>query len=278
MLPDGTRQPGGTAFYSALQAARLGLRARIVTQGDPQEIESLLAPYSEELNLSVVAAAHTTTLRTDDHGGERRQRMLAWAGEIAPPEVDTAILHLAPIARETPRSWLGRTDFVGLTPQGLVRAWDASGEIALVPLRPALLPERSDAWVLSEREHQPCAGQLARAVAGGAVAAITDGARPVTLYLAEAERPRDRERPPGAALGGETQPLRVPVPAVADPADDLGAGDVFAAAFFVALFERQPAARAAAFAAAAAAVRVSGVGPGAIGDRAACAWRAKPSS
>ena len=26
VLPDGERRPGGTAFYSALQAARLGLR------------------------------------------------------------------------------------------------------------------------------------------------------------------------------------------------------------------------------------------------------------
>jgi 1D-myo-inositol 3-kinase len=261
VLPDGTRRPGGTAFYSALQAARLGLRTRIVTQGDPREIEQLLAPYRDELNLTVLPAAHTTTLQTDHHHGERRQRVLAWAGAIAPPGVDTAILHLAPVAREAPHTWLGHADFVGITPQGLVREWDSSGEIALVPLRPELLPGRSDAWVLHEREHQSCMAPLAQAVVRGAVAAVTDGPRPVVLHL------------PGAAGPAGFDTPRIPVPPIAAPADDLGAGDVFAAAFFIALFERQPATRAAAIAAAAAAMRVDGAGPGAIGDRAAIETR-----
>jgi sugar/nucleoside kinase (ribokinase family) len=256
VMPDGSRQPGGTAFYSALQAARLGLRARIVTQGDAREIETLLSPYRDALHLNVLPAAHTTTLRTDDHGSERRQRVLTWAGEIALPEVDTAILHFAPVAHETPRSWSGHADFVGLTPQGLVREWGASGEIMLMPLHSELLPERSDAWVLNEREHEPCAAHLARALATGIVAAITDGPRPVALHL------------PGVA-----RPQRIPVPSIAAPAEDLGAGDVFAAAFFIALFEHQPPARAAAFAAAAAAVRVEGVGPGAVADRSAIGTR-----
>ncbi len=79
--------------------------------------------------------------------------------------------------------------------------------------------------------------------------AVTAGPRPVTLLLP----------------GGET--LRVPVPAVERPRDDLGAGDVFAAALFVALREGRLPAAAAAFANAAAAVRLAGSGPGAIGDR-----------
>ena len=33
VLDDGSRRAGGTAFYSALQAARLGRRALIVTRG-----------------------------------------------------------------------------------------------------------------------------------------------------------------------------------------------------------------------------------------------------
>ena len=44
VMPDGTRQAGGGAFYSALQASRLGLRTLIVTQGVPSEIRELLAP------------------------------------------------------------------------------------------------------------------------------------------------------------------------------------------------------------------------------------------
>ena len=219
VLADGTRRPGGTALYSALQAARLGLRTLILTRGVPAEIEGLLEPYRDELDLRVLPAEHTTTLQTVGEGLARHQRLLAWAGPIEGPiEVDTAILHLAPVARETPREFrdagLPRADaahlphadaahpphadvahppthpphahdgpplqaeFVGLTPQGLVREWDAAGEIALVPLRPEQLPERCDAWVLSERERECCAEPAARATAGGTVVAVTAGDAP----------------------------------------------------------------------------------------------------
>jgi sugar/nucleoside kinase (ribokinase family) len=43
VLPGGERRPGGTALYSALQAARLGLDATIVTRGREQELRELLA-------------------------------------------------------------------------------------------------------------------------------------------------------------------------------------------------------------------------------------------
>jgi hypothetical protein len=264
LVADGSRRPGGTAFYSALQAARLGLRTLILTRGVPAEIEALLAPHRDELDLRVLPAEHTTTLQTVGEGLTRHQRLLAWAGPIEGPlEVNTAILHLAPVARETPRAWCNahpraserqrsvepHAEFVGLTAQGLVRDWDAGGEIALVPPHPEQLPERCDAWVLSERERECCAAPAARAAMAGAVVAVTAGAHPTELQLP----------------GGEC--LRVPVPSVAAPVEDLGAGDVFAAAFFIALHKRLPPARAAAFANAAAAVRVAGRGPGAIGGR-----------
>lgn len=249
---DRSRRPGGSAFYSALQAARLGLRALILTRGVPAEIEELLAPYRGELELRVLPAEHTTTLSTRGHGAERRQRLLDWAGPIEGPiEVDTAILHLAPVARETPREWRGRADFVGLTPQGLLRRWDAAGEIALVPPPPGLIPERCDALVLSAAERGSCAELLRRAHAGGATLAVTAGAQPTELDLPDGER------------------LRIPVPPLDAPAEDLGAGDVFAAALFLALHEGQAPGEAAAFAHAAAALRLGGIGPAAIGGRAA---------
>ena len=60
----------------------------------------------------------------------------------------------------------------------------------------------------------------------------------------------------------------VAVPAIGAVHDDLGAGDVFAAAFFVALREGRPAECAASFANAAAAIRIEGLGASAIGSRA----------
>jgi hypothetical protein len=275
---DGSRRPGGGAFYSALQAARLGLRALILTQGSAPEIEALLEPYRDELGLRILPAPATTTFATSWPGGQRSQRVLAWAGPIAGPiEVDTQILHFAPVARETPAAWRGHAGFVGLTPQGLARTWDrrdqtdgqmdrAAGagvdsetgaEIFCAPVPAdrasleALLPDGCRAVVISGQERAACAPLLDAAMAQGAVVAITAGPGATTVQTP----------------GGES--ARVQTPPVAAPREDLGAGDVFAAAFFVALREGLPPERAAAFGNAAAAIRIEGAGADAIGDRAA---------
>jgi hypothetical protein len=262
LAASGTRRPGGGAFYSALQAARLGLRTLILTQGSPPEIEALLAPYREELELRILPAPATTTLHTSGSGAARTQRVLAWAGPIAVTvAVDTQILHFAPVARETSGACFDahppHADFVGLTPQGLARAWDENGEIlpAWLPtdsrsLR-GLLPDGLSAVVLSEHERATCAPLLAAAAAAGAVLAITAGPGATSV-----------QEPDGRVS-------QVQAPAIAHPRDDLGAGDVFAAAFFIALHEGRSAARAAAFAGAAAAIRIEGAGADAIGDRSA---------
>jgi 1D-myo-inositol 3-kinase len=255
VLEDGSRRVGGTAFYSALQAARLGRRTLILTRGCAPEIERLIAPYRDELELRVLPATHTTTLLTRGSGSQRSQSMLAWAGPIdAQLTLDTAILHLAPVARESPRDWRGTVGFVGLTPQGLAREWAGPGE-RIEPARPtpaaAAVANRCHAVVVNEQERAGCAQLIATATAAGAVVAVTAGARPNTILV------------PGAHA------LELDVPALEHPIDDLGAGDVFAAAFFIALSDRRSALDAASFANAAAAVRVSGSGADAIGGLAA---------
>jgi len=263
VLSDGSRRPGGTAFYSALQAARLGRRALIVTQGEPGEIEDLLEPYRSELELQILPAEHTTTLETSGTGLARSQRMLAWAGAIdeAAVAIDTEILHLAPVARETPRRWRGQAGFVGLTPQGLVREWSGEGRrIRPSAPDPRGIPDSCDAIVLSETERASCAALIARVAAAGAVVAVTAGSSPTTILLAGDE-----------VLGVEVPPLD-------GPGDDLGAGDVFAAAFFMALEEGVDPAAAAGFANAAAAVRMRGSGAQAIGDRSAIEARLRAAA
>lgn len=269
VLADGSSRPGGGAFYSALQASRLGLRTLIITRGRAREIERLLEPYSAELELSVQPAAHTTTLQSRD--GDSEQRVLAWAGPIEePPTVDTDILHFAPVARETGRQWRGNARFIGLTPQGLVRAWDATGErMRLCELSGEQLPERLDAVVISEHERGRCgvlfaersadradvAGDSANAdglpvgTRGAPLVAVTDAHRATVLYLAAAES------------------LALEVPRVAQVVDDTGAGDVFAAAFFYALASDSTPRAAITFASAAAAVRLGGKGPNGVGTR-----------
>lgn len=254
VLADGSRRPGGGALYSALQAARLGLRTLLITRGTARELDELLAPYRHELDVQVHDAPHTTTLLTAGHGAERTQRMLAWAGAIvAEPALDTTILHLAPVARETPERWRGSPAFLGLTPQGLARDWSGEGAeiVQVAPARAAEeLARRCRAVVLNESERASCAGLIAAAGEGGALVAVTAGARPTVVL-----EPGGRE-------------LELDVPALEDAVDDIGAGDVFAAAWFVALHEGRPAVEATAFATAAAAVRLQGAGAGAIGARA----------
>ncbi|HEY2631823.1 MAG TPA: PfkB family carbohydrate kinase [Solirubrobacteraceae bacterium] len=249
---DHAAQPGGGAFYSALQAARLGLRTLIVTQGVPGEIEELLAPYAGELDLRVIPARHTTTFATTGSGTTRAQRVLSWAGPIVEPiELDSSIVHLAAVARETPTAWRGTADFVALTPQGLLREWQPGEATSLVALSPAAIPSRFDAAVIGEREHHYCDALFEGARGNEAPIAVTAGPEPTTVYL-----------------GGEESVMQAAVPATATVSDDLGAGDVFAAAFFVSLLDGMTAADAATFGNAAATFRVMGVGAEAVGTRA----------
>lgn len=255
-------QPGGGAFYSALQAARLGLRTLIVTRGVPREIDELLEPFRGELDLHAIPAKHTTTLSTRGHGAQRSQRLLAWAGPIVRPlMLNAGILHLASVARETPLAWQGRADFVGLTPQGLARCWEQdegasparrTGDISPVELDHSALPPRFDAAVISEHERESCHALFARARRCGAYVAVTAGSRPATVHLPD---PAD-----GSVV--QTGP-----PHKVEPRDDLGAGDVFATGFFVALSEDRSPLEAATFGNAAAAARIAGVGAGAIASR-----------
>jgi sugar/nucleoside kinase (ribokinase family) len=262
VFEDGSRRPGGGALYSALQAARLGQRTRIITQGVQRELEALLEPFRDELTVRILPAPHTTTLHTSGAGPNRTQRVLAWAGTMDEElDVDTTILHLAPVARETAPCWRGSVRFVGLTPQGLVRMWAADGDyIAHTPLAPTALPARCDAIVISEAELESCSWLLSpddqRGGAARPLVAVTAAHAPTALHL-----------PDGKVA-------EIPVAPVESFADDLGAGDVFAAAFFIALTHGAEPLAAATFASAAAAVRIAGVGPQAIGHRAAIERRA----
>ncbi len=281
VLPDGRRRPGGTALYSALQAARLGLEATIVTRGREDELRELLAPFADELELIVEPAPATTTLQTTGSGEQRRQRMLAWAGPMSTPSEGSgapsgwasgaggpgAILHLAPVAAELTARPGGQWRFVGLTPQGLLRAWSRDGdEVVQRALAAEAMPlfERCGAVVLSRQERPACEPGLELARRGGAIVAVTAGPA-ATVLLADHERP----------------PIEISVSPVRGSVDDLGAGDVYAAALFIALAEGSGPARAGVLAGAAAALRLGGSGPQAIARRAAIeaqAASAAPSS
>jgi sugar/nucleoside kinase (ribokinase family) len=201
----------------------------------------------------VLPAAQTTRLLTVGSGAAHRQRVLAWAGAM-PDRVQTraSILHLAPVAQETPSRWDERPQLVGLTPQGLARQWRGPDrDFVLEAPGPEAegLAGRCDALVLSEAERDSCQGLIDSATAVGASVAVTAGDRHTTV------------------LSSGTS-VSLAAPTVERALDDVGAGDVFAAAFFVALAEGRPPPDAGAFANAAAAVRIRGRGPDAVARRA----------
>ena len=150
-----------------------------------------------------------------------------------------------------------------------MRAWAKLGaEIKQRRLQSEQLPERCDAIVISRAERQSCAWLLAAAqqrhgarAAGSSAAGGGASATPGPLIAITAGAEATALHVPGQEV------LALEVPRIERFVDDLGAGDVFAAAFFVSLVAGRPPAEAASFGNAAAAVRIAGAGPGAVGER-----------
>jgi len=251
--PDGGYLPGGTAIFSSVQAARLGLRAGIVTAGKPADFADLLAPFRQEVTIDLHPATHSTIFVNVGVGAARRQTLPDWAGvlDLDRPLPPARIIHLGPVAREIDLDRLPdfpAEAFVGATPQGWLRRWDAAGHVSEVDLElPAILTARLDALVLSETEARRAPGVIAAVRAGGGLVAITRDAEGCTIL--------DRDS-------------AIDVPTASYPfMDDTGAGDIFATGFFVALAAGRTPRDAAAYANVAAGLSLAGRGPVAIVER-----------
>jgi sugar/nucleoside kinase (ribokinase family) len=257
--PDGTGVLGGTALYSALTAARLGWRVGVLTRGrygeriDGVDVPSL-APYSDELTIITQEAETPTFFINEYHGGRRTQTIRRWAGPIdlrgLPPHwANARVIHLGPVAREIdPVQALSLTpQFLGITPQGWMREWpmESGGRVHHVPLRlrPELL-SRTDAIVVSDEEIAQ-ARSVVEGVGARRIGVITLGVNGCRLIYAG-----HRAELPG-----------YPVKTV----DLTGAGDVFAAAFFIKASDRTVSpVTAGRFANLVAALSLRAVGPGAV--------------
>jgi sugar/nucleoside kinase (ribokinase family) len=250
---DGGYLPGGTVLFSTVQAARLGVRAGIITAGRPEDLDGPLAPFRTEVAIDLRPATGTTIFVNVGVGAARRQTLPGWAGPIALADLKPAarIVHLGPVARELDLDALPAFPpgvFVGATPQGWLRRWDDSGRVTEVALTlPRTLTDRLDALVLSETEARLAGAVIAAVRASGGLVAITRDAEGCTILDAR----------------GEHQVPTRDYPFV----DDTGAGDIFAAALFVALAEGQDPLVAATFANTAAGLSLAGRGPAAIVGR-----------
>ncbi len=219
LTPEGPRL-GGTVTYSALTAHALGLRVGILTASGP---ETALEPLKDIAVISLESNRSTTFENIYTAQG-RVQYLRAQAARIAfnrLPEAwrDTSIVHLGPIANEMDSvlpAFFSSALF-GITPQGWMRQVDSEERVAPSPWKdadPALL--KADAVVIS-REDAGGDDELIEQMAHQTrVLAVTEGAAGAVLYW-----------------NGDRRRFRAPeVPEV----DATGAGDIFAAAFFIRLF------------------------------------------
>ncbi|HEY58869.1 MAG TPA: ribokinase [Anaerolineae bacterium] len=235
---------GGTAAYAALTARALGLRVGIVTAWAGDLDASPLAG----IPLAGPPSEVTTTFENRETPQGRQQTLHALAPSLAlyhtpEPWRRAPIAHIGPVAQEVEPNVLPglHASLLGITPQGWLRQWDAQGQV-----HPGEWPEGSvvlrqaHAAVLSIEDlggHEERIPELASACR---VLVITRGAQGADLYWQ-----------------GEVHHFDAPqVP----ERDATGAGDIFAAAFFVRLYQTRDPLEAARFATLLAADSVTRVG------------------
>jgi sugar/nucleoside kinase (ribokinase family) len=208
---------GGTAAYASRTASAFGLRVGIVTSSEPNfDLQPL-----DHLNIFNVPSENTTTFE-NRYSPQGRQQILRGVAtlltlsSIPAAWRSTPIVHLGPIADEVDLALIDHFPdaLVGVTPQGWLRKRDDDGRVQkthwrrLVPLLP-----RIDAMVLSleDLDGDRHAGQeLANFCK---IVVVTEGADGAHMYCERHER-------------------HFPAP-ILEEQDPTGAGDVFAAAFFI---------------------------------------------
>jgi len=217
--PDG-RTLGGTVAYSTPVAHLLGRHVGILTSCAHDE--PLLEPLRGLAEIVVQPAAHTTTFENRYTSEGRLQTIHRLAEPLSLDSLPAAwcaapAVHLAPLVAEfDPRiaSTFPRA-LVMLTPQGLLRQWDAAGRVTPRPWYDEEALRLARLVILSKQDIQGYPHLEAQYAQIVEQLIITDGAQGGIVY--------DRGQPrPYAAY---------PVEEV----DATGAGDVFATALLASL-------------------------------------------
>ena len=210
---------GGSVSYAALTARAFGLRPGILTAW----AEELPLGALEGIPIVNTGAEHSTCFENSYNENGRRQR----AKYLAPPldfhQVpenwrNSAIVHLAPVLGEvSPRMSSYFSDStLGITPQGWLRELKADGSVVNGdwPEAEFVLPQ-ADAAVVSQEDVSANPDLISRLAANSSILAVTGGQEGSQIFYS-----------------GESHSLTAPETLQIDPT---GAGDIFAAAFFIRL-------------------------------------------
>jgi hypothetical protein len=211
---------GGTAAYAALTARALGLRVGVVTSwGAELPIGPLRA-----IPIASFPTDESTTFKNIYHLDEREQYIHHVAPSIdlymvPEPWRNAAIVHLGPVAQEVEPSLVRSfpTALIGITPQGWLRSWDDQGLVKVTEWPEAsFVLERAGATVVSIEDVGGNEMRIEEMAASCHVLAVTEGKHGVRLYW-----------------NGDVRRFSPPQ---VEEIDATGAGDIFAAAFFVRLY------------------------------------------
>lgn len=214
---------GGTAAYSARTARAIGCDVHVVTSTGADIDPRVALPDIDVAN----SPAERSTTFENIYSPEGRVQMLHGVANrldthlaklIDKPAAAIDIVHLAPIAQEVDRAWLDhfRSSFIGITPQGWMRQWDKSGRVSPADwtLAEAVL-RRATAAVTSIEDVRGDEFLIKQWAKWARVLVVTRGAKGCSVYY---------------------DGVITDLPAIkVDVVDETGAGDVFAAAFFVRL-------------------------------------------
>ena len=216
LTPDGPRL-GGTAAYATLTANKLGLRVGVVTSWGE---ELHLGPL-DDIPIVNMLAENSTTFENISSPGGRVQILHHQAHSLAfhhIPETwrDPAIIHLGPIAQEVEPALIRRfpNTMRCVTPQGWLRTWDTDGNVTSCEWPEAtFVLENSDACVVSIEDVAGDEDRIEEMIIPSRILAVTEGAAGARVFW-----------------NGDVRRIHAPEVKEIDPT---GAGDIFAAAFFV---------------------------------------------
>jgi len=212
---------GGTVSYAGRTALSMGYHVGVITSCSEDFDLSLL----DGIQIYRYPSKETTVFNNIYTTEGRVQRILLKASNLVPESVpqnwrSIKIVHLGPIANEVDPALFDTfpSAFIGISPQGWLRRWDSSGHIQLVSWK--TIKEwlgRANAVVLSTED----------------LMNDEDAAQEISQYCRVLALTRAAQ---GASIYWNGHRTNLPTLQV-EEVDPTGAGDIFAAVFFILLHE-----------------------------------------